>query len=134
MKWNITTGIILLVVLFVGYGIGLLEMHLKRKKKIIVLDASGLPTILACRISLIWETMLLFSTIETGFSNTGEGSRGEITGEGGGGTTTGAGELTGELSSQGRIRERTATRRCRCWDVIPSGEFIEVPSRSNITF
>jgi hypothetical protein len=34
MKWNFITILILLGVLFAGYGIGLLEMHLKRQKKI----------------------------------------------------------------------------------------------------
>jgi len=34
MKWNLTTIIILLVVLFVGYGIGLLEMYLRQSKKV----------------------------------------------------------------------------------------------------
>jgi hypothetical protein len=34
MQWNFLTILILLAVLLTGYGIGLLEMHLKRQKKI----------------------------------------------------------------------------------------------------
>ncbi|KAF0109153.1 MAG: hypothetical protein FD146_197 [Anaerolineaceae bacterium] len=34
MQWNFATILILFGVLFAGYGIGLLEMHLKRQKKI----------------------------------------------------------------------------------------------------
>jgi len=40
MPWNLTTILILLVVLFAGYGIGLLEMHLRRQKRIKQLEAA----------------------------------------------------------------------------------------------
>jgi len=38
MQWNLTTILILLGALFAGYGIGLLEMHLSRQKKIKALE------------------------------------------------------------------------------------------------
>jgi hypothetical protein len=40
MDWNLNTILILLAVLFAGYGIGLLEMHLRRQKKIKQLEAA----------------------------------------------------------------------------------------------
>jgi len=40
MDWNLTSILILLAVLFSGYGIGLLEMHLRRQKKIGQLEAA----------------------------------------------------------------------------------------------
>jgi hypothetical protein len=40
MQLNLTTILILLSVLFAGYGIGLLEMHLRRQKKIKALEAA----------------------------------------------------------------------------------------------
>ena len=40
MQWNLTTILILFGVLFAGYGIGLLEMHLRRQKKIKALEAA----------------------------------------------------------------------------------------------
>lgn len=40
MTWNLTTILILLAVLFAGYGIGLLEMHLRRAKKIRQLETA----------------------------------------------------------------------------------------------
>ena len=40
MQWNLTTILILLGVLFAGYGIGLLEMHLRRQKKIKALEGA----------------------------------------------------------------------------------------------
>ena len=38
MQWNLTSILVIIVVLFFGYGIGLLEMHLRRQKKINELD------------------------------------------------------------------------------------------------
>ncbi len=40
MQWNLTSILIMLGVLFLGYGLGLLEMHLKRQKKITELEAA----------------------------------------------------------------------------------------------
>lgn len=40
MQLNFTNLLIMLVVLFVGYGIGLFEMHVRRKKKIEELEAA----------------------------------------------------------------------------------------------
>ncbi len=40
MQWNLTSILIMLGVLFLGYGIGLFEMHLKRQKKIAELEAA----------------------------------------------------------------------------------------------
>ncbi len=40
MQWNLTNILIILAVFFFGYGIGLIEMHLRRQKKINELEAA----------------------------------------------------------------------------------------------